>query len=119
MATAEKEDEALAKLIGQELRRLHIYADLKGHHYLLLIIRRVVRDPALLQCVLQGLYQPAAEHFDTTVSGVERAVRTAVNVCWNSSGREVLYEMAGCRLAERPYSKEFIDIVAEYIGHKM
>jgi len=117
MAIAEKE-EALAERISQELRRLHIFADLKGHHYLLMIIERAVRDPALLQCVLKGLYQPAAEHFGATVSGVERAVRTAVNICWNTSGREALNEMAGRRLTERPYSKEFIDIVAVYIGRQ-
>jgi len=117
MVTAEKE-EALAERIGQELRRLHIFANLKGYNYLLFIIGRTVRDPALLQCVLKGLYQPAAEHFGTTVSGVERAVRTAINICWSTSGRETLSEMVGCRLTERPYSKEFIDIVAEYIGRR-
>jgi len=117
MTTTEKE-EALTEQIGQELRRLHIFANLKGYHYLLLIIGRAVHDPALLQHVSKGLYQPAAEHFSTTEGGVERAVRTAINICWSTSGRETLHEMVGCRLTERPYAKEFIDIVAEYIGRK-
>lgn len=118
MAIAEKE-EALAVRIGQELRRLHIFANLKGHHYLLVIIERTVHDPSLLHSVMKDLYQPAAEHFGATAIGVARAVRTAIDICWSTSGREALNEMAGYPLADRPYSREFIDIVAAYIGRKM
>lgn len=104
----------LQELIRWELYRLHIPPNLRGHHYLVYAVERVVEAPLRVKDVTKDLYPDIAHQFGTTWKAVERSIRSAVLVCWNSGGREALREMTP--LTERPKTAAFIAIVAAHVS---
>lgn len=105
----------LTSVVEQTLTELHIPMRLRGYRYLTYSIERVATDPMLIHGVTRELYCETAKHYGTTWQAVERAGRTAINVCWDRGGREKLDEVVGYHLTERPWATEFIAFVAEHI----
>ena len=105
----------LSNMIRWELNCLQIPPNLRGHHYLAYAIEQVANDPIRVKDVTKDLYQDTAHNFDTTWKAVERNIRSAVVVCWNSGGQDILRGMTGFQLSERPKTAAFIAIVAEYV----
>ena len=111
----EKEKAELADRVKSDLRRLHIPGTVRGFNYLLYILLEVVPNPSQLTLVTESLYPSTARAFGVTSSSVERAIRTAVSICWRCGGREVLEQMALHHLSGRPTAMQFIDIVSDHI----
>lgn len=55
-------------------------------------------------------------HDKSTPSNVEHNIRTLINLCWTSH-RDVLEEIAGCTMVDKPTNSEFIDILVYYLLH--
>lgn len=111
--------DALEATIEQQLRLLRITGNLKGLRYHTNAIASAIRRPDLTISMTRDLYPLVADRCRATVSGVERAMRTAVKACWERGGRETLDQMAGYHLTERPTNAEFIDLIANYISRRM
>lgn len=107
--------DTLSNLINRTLIDLHILPHLNGYKYLSYNIEQVVINPLRIAGVTKDLYRETARLHGTTWQAVERADRTAINVCWDRGGRERLDEMVGHHLVERPWAIEFIALVADYI----
>lgn len=97
------------------LTALHIPEDLDGYRYLTFSIMLNIQEPERVRYITKELYPDTAIHFRSTVSRVERAMRTAVKACWNSGGRKTLDRMAGFHLIQRPTNSQFIKFVTRYI----
>lgn len=97
------------------LTALHIPEDLDGYRYLTFSITLNIQEPERVRYITKDLYPDTAIRFRSTVSRVERAMRTAVKTCWNSGGRKTLDRMAGFHLIQRPTNSQFIRLVTKYI----
>ena len=105
----------LSDYVEQELRRLCITGKYLGLPYLVFAVQRTVVDPNKVKNLSKELYCEVAQEFDASLHSVERAIRTAIMVCWERGGREMLDKMIGRHLTERPTNCEFIDQVSNYI----
>lgn len=112
---AEERNLHLTTRINEVLRRLGITGNLRGFYYLVLAIEETVPNPFRIQMITKDLYVDIARYYRVSPASVERAVRTAVNICWSRGKKETLDQMACCHLTERPSPASFIDILADYI----
>jgi len=101
--------------ISMELRRLRITGKLHGFYYLVYALEEVVPNPTRLQLVTKDLFVEIARCYAVSSGSVERAIRTAIDICWRYGGREVLDMMACHHLIKRPSATAFIDLLADYI----
>lgn len=100
--------------IADFLRQLGIWGKLAGHKYLVSAIAQTVADPDRIRYITKGLYPDLAKLYGSTVSRVERAMRTAINAWWRRGNRELLEATTGFKLRRRPTNSEFIELLANY-----
>ena len=107
-------DRILDHLAETMLRTLHIPGTVAGMAYLTYAISETVKDPHRTRFITKDLYFEIARTYHTKAINVERAMRWAIQVSWNTARNE-LDQMAGFHLVKRPTNKEFIDLVAFHI----
>lgn len=103
--------------VEQTLRRLRISGSLKGFRFLTYALAETVKNPYRTDLITKDLYPEIAKEFCDKDKRVERAIRTAIQTCWNGRGRDELDRMAGFHLEQRPTNSEFIDLVAAHIRY--
>ena len=89
---------------------------IKGYNYLREGIKYAVEEPNIINNVTKELYPKIANHFDTTPSKVERAIRHAIEVAWNRGRIDAINAIFGVRVyigTEKPTNSEFIALVAD------
>ena len=96
------------------LNRLGIRISSRGHQYLAYAVKLIQIDASLLFSVTGTLYPAIASCYGVTAASVEHAIRYCLQRCWEYGNRALLNEIAGYPLQYRPYSKEFIAMLAEY-----
>jgi len=106
------------KKIYDLLKELGIHRTYKGYYYVAEAVRLVMQDASLLLYISKSLYPAVARVYDTTISCVERNIRTVITGCWESEYIKDLESMAGIRLYKKPTAGEFIDILANYLNSK-
>lgn len=104
------------KPIYDILKSLGIHRTYKGYYYVAEAVRLVMKDASLLLYISKSLYPAIAKVYDTTISCVERNIRTVITTCWEGEYVAQLEHLAGVRLYRKPTSGEFIDILANYLN---
>lgn len=102
----------------QLLRRLGLSGRLKGFGYAAYMIERATETPSAVQLITKNLYPETARHFQTSISAVERDLRTLVRSCWYHGDRAFLETVAGTNIPEKPVNSEFLDMTAAYLRRK-
>ena len=100
------------------MHRLGIPANISGHQYLREAIIRVVDDRGLITGITKALYPDIAKKYNTTAAKVERAIRHAIEVCWQRGRMDVLEDTFGYTISPergKPTNSEFIAMVADKI----
>lgn len=98
------------------LHQIGIPAHIKGYFYLRKAIMMVVEEVELLGSVTKVLYPAISEHFDTTPSRVERAIRHAIEVAWSRNNIEIIKKFFGYTIKSekgKPTNSEFIAMMAD------
>ena len=93
-----------------------IPAHIKGYQFLREAIKMAIRKPDIINSITKELYPSIADHFDTSASKVERAIRHAIEVAWNRGKIENINNVFGIRVYsnnEKPTNGEFIALVAD------
>lgn len=93
-----------------------IPAHIKGYQYLREAIKMTIDSPEIINSITKRLYPEVAEHFGTSPSKVERAIRHAIEVAWNRGKIENINTIFGVRVYnhnEKPTNGEFIALVAD------
>lgn len=93
-----------------------IPAHIKGYQYLRQGIKLAVDSPTIINSITKTLYPAIAEHFSTTPSKVERAIRHAIEVAWNRGKIENINSIFGIRVysnSDKPTNGEFIALIAD------
>lgn len=100
------------------LMNLGIPASLKGFGYLADSIEMCQNDPQAIHLITKRLYPQVAKQNNTTASRVERAIRHAVEVCFNRISPDMITEYFGATVS---YTKgkltnsEFIAAVVQHL----
>ena len=81
--------------ISEILCRLGMPANLLGYQYLRYAIHAAMRAPEILRAMTKELYPQVADEFRTTATGVERAMRHAIEVVWDRGNIEILENTFG------------------------
>ena len=100
------------------LFKIGLFANLKGFDYILSAVGEVVEDPSCLHSVTKSLYPKIAKNFNTTVCGVERNIRNAIEVAYNKGKFfEVANTYYGGNFSkyEKPTNSEFIAFIMSII----
>lgn len=76
----------------------------------------VVEEPDRIGSITKVLYPGIAEHFNTTPSKVERAIRHAIEVAWTRGKIENINSIFGYNIYsknDKPTNGEFIALIAD------
>ena len=100
------------------LHDIGVPAHVKGYRYLREAIAIAVKDPAIINNIVSGLYPMVSKKFDTTASRCERAIRHAIEIAWDRGDLDTLqsffgYTVSGSR--GKPTNSEFIALIADKI----
>lgn len=93
-----------------------IPAHIKGYYFLREAVMLAVDSPEIINSITKKLYPSIADHFKTSASKVERAIRHAIEVAWNRGKIENINNVFGIKVYnsnERPTNGEFIALVAD------
>lgn len=105
----------LEKQIMHELMLLGIPPHIKGFEYIKCGIMLLLREPGLMRPITEGLYRRIAERYNTTISGVERAIRTSIEIAYNkSNNQEALESCFGgeSRFCRKATNSEFLSALS-------
>ena len=105
-------------MTGQVLNRLGIRLSSRAYPYIQYAVELAEDDPTALFAVTERLYPAIAARFGVSPSSVEHAIRYSLERCWRSGNRAYLNEIAGYTLPYRPYTKEFLAMLTQYIKNK-
>lgn len=86
-----------------------------GYYYTTYAVQLVIEDETKLILISKWLYPDVAIKFHTSVSCVERNIRTIIQTIWEHGNIELMEAIAGKQLLEKPTNSEFISILAFYI----
>lgn len=93
-----------------------IPAHIKGYQFLREAIKMTIDSPDIINSITKRLYPNIAEHFATSPSKVERAIRHAIEVAWNRGKIENINLVFGLQIYganDKPTNGEFIALVAD------
>ncbi len=99
------------------LRNLGVNSSYIGFHYVAYGIAIAIKNPYLVVHICKGLYVEIAIHFHTSVTNVERNMRTVVNLIWKNGNTELLNEIFEKEITSRPNNTVFVDGLSHYISN--
>lgn len=79
--------------IIEQLNILGVPTQLKGYSYIKSALKRGIEKPYAFELITKVLYKELAEEFHTTISGVERAIRFAVEKTWVRGNIDVICQL--------------------------
>lgn len=110
----------IEKTAETTLRLLGLNSSYKGFDYLIYGIGLVLETPDILTYICKGLYLETAIKFGTTVSCVERNIRTAREAVWKNGSESLRVQIFGERYSYLlPNNAQFVDALAHYIKIKV
>lgn len=106
----------LEETITAFLYRMGVPPHIKGYAYLRRAIFLVVTDPSLVSAVTKILYPDLAQHYKTTSTCVERAIRYAIETAWDRCDDAFLRNCFGYAASrKKPTNRAFIATVADLL----
>ena len=114
-----QETNDLQMTVSEIMHQIGVPAHIKGYQYLREAVRMVIEDHDIINRITKELYPGIADHFNTSPSKVERAIRHAIEVAWNRGRIETLNSAFGCRVCtpeDKPTNGEFIAMLADKLS---
>jgi len=108
-------------VVTDVIHEIGVPAHVKGYHYLREAIILTVYNMEIINSVTKALYPEVADHFETTPSRVERAIRHAIEIAWDRGDIEVLQRFFGYTVSNvkgKPTNSEFIAMIADSLSLK-
>ena len=100
------------------LRYLMIPGTCLGFHQLGTAIHFAVEDENRLLNVIDDLYPLVGEVYNATPNSVQKNMRMAIIAGWKNGGKEQREKLMGLPFRNRPVTKDFIDILADYLRRR-
>ena len=105
--------------ISHLIRSLGIGATYRGYRYLILALTLCIEDEDYLLGISKLLYPYIANTYKTSVSSVERDLRTVITVCWERGNRKLLQEISPYPLLNKPTTGEFLDLLMNHLNRQI
>ena len=88
-----------------------------GYQYFIRSVELAVQDPDRLQSIQKEIYIIVASEFRTTITSVERDIRTIRDVMMKNGGEQLLIQMTGSSAWSHkvPYPRDLIAIFCDYL----
>lgn len=102
--------------VTEIIHAVGIPANIKGYQYIRDAIILTMNDADMINAVTKQLYPAVAEHYATSASRVERAIRHAIEVACLRGNEEILYGLFGYTVNNnkgKPTNSEFIAMIAD------
>jgi len=112
----------LKQIVTDLMHEIGTPAHLDGYEYLRTSIMMAVEDAKVLNGITKILYPTIAKKCSSTDSGVERSIRTAIEVTWSRGNKETVNKIFGNTVSAstgRPTNSEFIALIADHIRMKL
>ena len=106
----------IEQMVTNVIHEIGIPAHIKGYQYIRYAIMIAIEDLDIMNSVTKDLYPTVAEHFGTTSSRVERAIRHAIEIAWVRGNTEVLNNVFSYTISNnkgKPTNSEFIAMIAD------
>lgn len=101
------------------LRYLMIPGTCLGFRQLETAINLAVEDENRLLNVIDELYPLVGEVYGATINSVQKNMRVAIIAGWKNGGDKQLEKLLGLAYPVRPVTKDFIDLLADYLRRRM
>lgn len=102
--------------IYKDLRALSIPECYQGEKFLYAALQIVRDKPTKLCCITKEVYPDIAKLYHTSGICVERNLRTFITRLWEE--KDYMNKVAGKELEKKPTNKEFVDMMAIYLGNE-
>lgn len=109
------QNEKYEKETQKLLRQLGANGSYTGFQYIVYGVAKNIQNPELIVYICKGLYCEIAEYFHVSFGRVERNIRTIVKLIWNYGDRDLLNEIFGRELTNKPKNAIFIDALSQYV----
>ena len=99
------------------LRRMKMLPSYKGFEYIPAAVELILKRPAFLEQTVRELYPAVARRFGTTAAGVERCIRTALELTMERGDADYIYSKFGHAVNEESgkiSNKEFLALLADF-----
>ena len=113
-----KTKEPLAITAVDLLRYLMIPGTCQGFRLLETAINLALEDENRLLNVIEDLYPSVAEIHHATLNCVQKNMRMAIIAGWKNGGDKQLEKLLGLPFRTRPVTKDFIDLLADYLRRR-
>lgn len=100
------------------LRYLMIPGTCLGFRQLETAIDLAVEDENRLLNVIDELYPLVAQAYGATINSVQKNMRVAIIAGWKNGGDKQLERLLGLSYHARPVTKDFIDLLADYLRRR-
>lgn len=121
-ASNEKWSENIEDVISEILVELGMPSHIMGYQYSVYAIKIAVENTDIINAITCGLYPTVAEHYGTTASRVERAIRLGIERAWDRGDLDVIKKYFGNTISlvkGRPTNSEFIARVANIVRRRI
>lgn len=108
----------MTKKLQAVLYSAGIYQHYYGYNYFQDAVLLALEAPDRLQSIRKEIYFPIAKKYNTSITNVERNLRTVRDALIKNGGLEMLETLIGCPLpcTKTPYPKDLICIFVEYMS---
>ena len=107
--------------VSEILHRIGIPAKIKGYRYIRDAIILLIERPEVINNVTTILYPDIAEKYNSDSASVERAMRYAIKLAWDS-GNELMFKSYFGYMSEnfkKPSNSEFIARISDDLRYKL
>lgn len=109
-------EEDLRTVVTEIMHEIGVPAHVRGYQYLRDAIIMATENSNVIKSVTKVLYPTVAEHYDTTPSRVERAIRHAIETAWDRGDLDMLRKYFGYTVSGakgKPTNSEFIAMISD------
>lgn len=96
------------------IRKFNITSKYRGYYLVMDAIEIAYKNQNQCMHITKDIYPILAGKHNVSSRSVEKNIHTIVEKCWENN-RELLQEIAGCKLHGCPTNSEFIDYISYYI----
>ena len=114
--------ENIEDVISEILVELGMPSHIMGYQYSVYAIKIAVENTDIINAITCGLYPTVAEHYGTTASRVERAIRHGIECAWDRGDLDVIEKYFGNTISlvkGKPTNSEFIARVANIVRRRI
>ena len=118
----EKRSENIEDVISEILVELGMPSHIIGYQHSVCAIKIAVENPDIINAITKELYPSVAEHYGTTASRAERAIRHGIECAWDRCDFDVIEKYFGNTVSPtkgKPTNSEFIARISNIVRRRI